>query len=389
MKRCLCVLLLLTVAVAGCRRGAPAAARALTLLASSDELGEIADCGCVEQPSGGLARRIAYVRQVRTADPARSLAIEAGDFLADDLPRTDEGRQTAAERARLIARAYRDAGYDAALFGKRDLALGLPLVRELAAVMDVRALGANVRDRAANRELWPPPPIIQRRGVAVALLGLVGPPTAAEAQEGFLDRAGIEIEPPVAAAQRLLPELRKQADIVVLVANMNRATLADVLAQAKGVDFVLQSGEASAITQRVEIVHGAPVATIFRGGRFVGRFEIALTEPGRRFAGSDDRQLLERKIKRYREYLDALAREAGGADKIAAHFAGQPDVLAQVARYGKDIETWRADLSELHEKGNRYSFELVELTPEFGEDAAVARAVADFAKAHPPAHTGG
>jgi 2',3'-cyclic-nucleotide 2'-phosphodiesterase (5'-nucleotidase family) len=379
------LLICVVVAAAGCLSGKRASDRRVVIVSTADEQGEIHDCGCAEQPSGGLARRVAYLQSLRRDGAPGNLpvVVEAGDFLAGDAPRNDEERAAAVERARLIATAYRAAGCDAVLFGKRDLALGLPLLRELAAAIHAPVLGANLLATDGGAPFGSQSTIIERHGVRLGLLGLIAPPTPAEVKDGFALPRDLALLSPAETAARLVPDLRKAVDVVVLVANMDRATLAKVLAAAKGVDFVLQSGEATTIAQRVDTARGAAIVSLYRGGRFAGRLDLTLVKPGKPFSGFDDRQILERKIQRYREYLDALAREAGGADKIPAHFAGQPDVLANARRFGEDIALWTKEMNELREKGNRYAFDLVELSPAFGLDSDAAAAVAAFDKAHP------
>src|SRR5690606_4104871 len=121
--------------LAGCQRaGEPEAAptpeveartetrerQPFTLLATGDNRGQIAPCGC-EPPVGGLSRRVVYVRKRREEGPL--LVVDAGDALAED------GRADP-ERARLILRAMAATGIEAAAVGELDLALGVAWLRE-------------------------------------------------------------------------------------------------------------------------------------------------------------------------------------------------------------------------------------------------------------------
>jgi 2',3'-cyclic-nucleotide 2'-phosphodiesterase (5'-nucleotidase family) len=204
-------------------------------------------------------------------------------------------------------------------------------LRGLAPAAGATILGANVIDQAHGKRAWAESLLLERGGARVAVFGLVARPTREEAPTAAW-REGLAFIEPTAVAQRLAPQLRRGADVVILVTDLDRETLRAVLAKARGIDFVLQSGHASDLTARADRVRGVPVLETLAGGRYVGRLDVTVVKPGKAYADQSERAMLERKIELY----------AGSA-------------------HAKD---WRKELRELRAPGNRFIYRLVELSDE-------------------------
>ncbi len=378
--RILLLLLLIALAI-GCQAQPAKPSRSVTLAFTNDALGELADCGCKGGISGGIDRRAGLIADWKKNDGARLLAIEAGDFLYPVQPATDEERKVEELRAPLIAEAYRRAGYDAVLFGARDYALGVAPLKQAAQIMNIPILGANVLDAATNKPLWQPTLVLERGGLRVGLLGLVSDRKKIGIEELSLP-AEIVIADPVAAAAQYAPLLRKECDLLVLVANLDYEQLQAVLTAVEGVDFVLKSRDAKMLTHQVQHNNDVPVVSVYELGRYVGRLDITLVEAGKKFADEGERQMLERKIARYQEYVDSLNKQAGGAEKIAEFLAGDASLQARYDRYKKNIERWQKELTDLREDGNRFRYDLVELTVSVPTDTELTRQVKAFEDEH-------
>ncbi len=344
---------------------------------TNDAGGELSDCACSKDAAGGIARRVAYLQRLKREQGANVLAIEAGGVLFPFAPKTKRERLAETARARLTAAAYRRAGYDVVVFGRGDYALGLPVLREVEKDAGAIVLGANVRRRGEEKALWAETVIVRRAGLQIGVIGLLeasDPPPWWPGQ--------IEILDPITVAASLGPGLRKLTDVVVLAGDLNRKTLARLIGEVPGIDFVLKSGEAKVLRSRPEIMTGAktPVFCLYEGGRDVGRLDLRLVARGQPIIDSAEHRSLELKIAKYREYVAAIQKAAGDPDKVADYLAGRPDTLARYRRYRENLEEWNEALARLQQTSNRFTYRLVELSPGIGEDAATAAAVAEFEK---------
>jgi 2',3'-cyclic-nucleotide 2'-phosphodiesterase (5'-nucleotidase family) len=370
------MLLLLTIGCA-CQPPPKPARSAVTLAFTNDGRGEIRHCDCEGGAAGGIARRAGYLRRLRVEKPDGLLAVEAGDFLYAVWPETDAEKQTERARAMLIADAYARAGYDAILFGARDYALGVDALREVAAKTGAAMLGANVTDARTGRPLWSATKVIQRGLVRVGLVGLVTDKKDA-VPRGLAWPADVAVENPLAAARRIVPELRKQCDVLILLANLDRDELEPLLKAVPGIDFVIKSREAKTVTTQVERLAKAPVLALYELGRYVGRLDITVVAPGKVYADLAEQRILERKIERYRSYVTAIETKAGGADKVESFFAGDRPTIERYRRYRDNVERWERELTRLKPVGNRFSYELIELDRNVPEMAELLAAVEAF-----------
>ena len=167
---------------------------------------------------GGLARRATQIDRARAASDA-ALVLDAGDaFLPAPGPAgvAPPSPSEVERRARLVARAYGRIGTTAVTPGERDLAVGLPLLRRLAAEARVPLISANLRDRAGQR-LFPPDRLVEAGGLRIGIFGITAPPTRAD--EASFRAAGIEVDDPVTAAREEVAALsgRGATTIVALV----------------------------------------------------------------------------------------------------------------------------------------------------------------------------
>src|SRR6188508_2182905 len=140
-----CALLAVPVAWAGSGPDLPVAERApqsnrVTLVASAAGRGEIKDCGCPQDPRGGLARRAWYLDSLRTRY-GDLVVVDAGDYTH---PRV-------AARGGVngfLLTALGDLGYDALTLGDLELNRGAEFVQGILDSSRVPVVCANLRFQA-------------------------------------------------------------------------------------------------------------------------------------------------------------------------------------------------------------------------------------------------
>jgi cytochrome c554/c'-like protein len=124
--------------------------------------------------------------------------------------------------------------YDAATVGEREFNYGYKLFLDQAAKRKLVIVQANLRDKASGKLLFKPYIIKKKQGVNVAIAGLISRTIPlGVAQDSTI------VDDPLATAQKLVPEMRKKAQVVVLLAHMGRVDAEDLASQVPGIDVLV------------------------------------------------------------------------------------------------------------------------------------------------------
>jgi len=176
-------------------------------------------------------RIAAYIREIKERCPSDDLLLlDCGDFL-DRARMETEGTNGGANRALLD-----HLGYDAVGMGNNE---GLSYTREqldeLFAGAPYPVVCANLIETGTGThpEWMKPYAIIERAGLRVALLGL----TAAFGD--FYELLGWTATDPLQAAERYVPELRRQADLVVILSHLGLRHDERMASAVDGIDLIL------------------------------------------------------------------------------------------------------------------------------------------------------
>lgn len=216
-----------------------------------------------------MARRATLVKQERAA-AAHVLLLDAGDSLnSNQWPAQQSQGKAVVEAMNLM-------GYDAMALGEGDLQLGPEVLRQRMADATFPFLSANVEWEG---ELFAQPYVIKGMdGHRVAIIGLTG--MVSNAMYGF------QVGDPLAAAQKVVAELRPQADIIILLVHVGQAMEQRLLHEVAGIDVIVggtQPRTASALwdeSARVLILpseHPSPG----HAGRLIGVARLSFDGAGR------------------------------------------------------------------------------------------------------------
>ncbi|MGQ9697713.1 MAG: bifunctional metallophosphatase/5'-nucleotidase, partial [Armatimonadota bacterium] len=180
---------------------------------------------------GGLARAATIVQQVRQALP-NVLLFDSGDSAHGTV-------EEYLSAGRSIVDAINTLGYDAVCPGNHEFGWGREQARALLSALKMPVVCANMLDEAtgtpwANVKPW----IILTVGkLRVAVFGLITRQAYDIEWPSFLE--GVRIEDPVAVASRLVPELRRQADLVILLSHLGLKADQELAAAVPGIDIIL------------------------------------------------------------------------------------------------------------------------------------------------------
>jgi 2',3'-cyclic-nucleotide 2'-phosphodiesterase (5'-nucleotidase family) len=167
-------------------------------------------------------------------------------------------------------------GYDAMALGPKDLALGLEVLRQRLSEAEFAMVSANAVVAESGELLAPAYALIEVSSYRLGILGLTRLP--------LRPLAGLEVQDPQTAVAHWLPEVRGQADLVILLTNLDFRTAMDLAAKVQGVDLLVAAlpGQLPSTALRVPetgtLAVTAEQAMTAHSGRRVG--ELALVVRG-------------------------------------------------------------------------------------------------------------
>lgn len=207
-----------------------------------------------------------------------ALAFDVGALMVPNVPDTTDRPGEALARADVFLRAMARGGYTGLNVGAQELALGLADLRRLAATHHIPLLSANLYDKSGK-------PAFQRlmvKQVGPMKVGVIGLITAAPLDIlNTVDKQGLRIDPPNAAASMAVKELRAQGcDLVIVLSQLSRIEVDSLMSQVKGIDLVLGSTQMDMSTQLLQ-TGDAFFADSFTKGKYMGLLTIsARSHPG-------------------------------------------------------------------------------------------------------------
>jgi len=175
---------------------------------------------------GGVARRAATIERYRS-EKDEVLVLDAGNSLSGDTPpATSSEGKTSIE-------VMNKMGYDAMALALGDLALGADVLQQRAAEATFPLLSANAAVRAGNQAIGKHYVIRQVGEQRVALIGL----TEAGEAPGFI------IADPIATARKIVPEVARQADIIIVLTHAPVSFGRQLAAAVTGIDLIITGGD--------------------------------------------------------------------------------------------------------------------------------------------------
>lgn len=179
---------------------------------------------------GGFQYLAGKVKEIRRREGSGNvLLVDAGDTFSDDLVANET-------RGEAMIRLMNALGYQFMALGNHDFDYGLARTRELARIARFPMRGANTLD--AGKPIFGQPwKLFKVNGVRIAMLALSYHNTD---QTGSKDNVrGLEFTNGIETTSRYLPQLRKAADVVVLLSHQGTAVDRKLARELAGVDLII------------------------------------------------------------------------------------------------------------------------------------------------------
>jgi 2',3'-cyclic-nucleotide 2'-phosphodiesterase (5'-nucleotidase family) len=135
-------------------------------------------------------------------------------------------------------------GYAAATIGEYDLRMGAGYLLARAAETGLPLVSANVYDATTGAPLVQPYMIVERGGVRIGITGVMADDLAVKLVKG-VDASGVTVGDAAEALTKLLPEIRKKADFVLLLSHLGLDQSKELVASVPGIDFLVVGSQSN------------------------------------------------------------------------------------------------------------------------------------------------
>lgn len=239
----------------------------LTILHTNDTHGHLDAFRIAEfpDPVGGVARRATLIAQIRKENP-NLLLVDGGD----------------AHQGILMADMYKGEpdikfmnvmGYDAMGLGNHDTDYGWAIFQARKDAAKFPILSANLVISATNKPALTPYVIKQVGDVKIALTSFAGPDFKSLVKP--VNIPNMKFEDPIVSAKALVPELRKQADLVVVLGHQLVSDDKKLAEAVPGIDIIIGAHEHARLNEIVK-VGNTMLVEAWQFGAFLGRLDLTL-----------------------------------------------------------------------------------------------------------------
>lgn len=223
-------------------------------------------------PRGGGPERAALIRSLRRGKEGKTVLVDAGDFSEGSLAATLTRGQVVIDEMNL-------EGYDLAVPGNHDFALGMEALHEMARRARFPLLAANVADRAGKPIPWLKPYVIRDMDQAkVAFIGVTTPQS-----QHFLpeeERDLIQFLPPFPVVKETIRQAREEgANVVVLVSHLGYTQDEKLAAEVPEIDVIV-GGHNHAFLSQGHWHDRTLITQTGSHGEGVGEIRLTLDEAG-------------------------------------------------------------------------------------------------------------
>lgn len=296
----------------------PARLDTVTVLHTNDLHGHIS--GEADQ-YGGVARIAAHVRQVRESRE-RVLFLDAGDCIAGTPVST-------LFRGQPIFEVMSAMGYDAAVLGNHEFDYGWERVAAFRQAATFLLLAANARSPAGELIADAGYLLLDLGSVRVGIIGAVSEHTPRMISRR--GNEGLNIEPVLPLLAGLVPEVRGQCDLLILLSHLGSRTDQAVAEAVPGIDLIV-GGHDHRLLEAPMRVGGTAIVQALHSAACVGEVMVVVDRVGGRVRS------IEGRVIRLRDLPGPDPEVLRAVDKWESQVSKLVDVTIGVAE-----EAWDAD----------------------------------------------
>jgi len=271
----------------------------LTLIYTSNTLGEVEPCGCPEGgDNGGLPRRSHYLKTVKE-EFKNLLILDGGDALVISYFGQPGEREKARRRAEFVLRLYETLGYYALNIGDTDLGLGIEYLRNLQKNSMLPFLSANLKNKRTKKPVFKPYLIKEIEGIKIGILGLVTTEISPNIQKELKDSF---IENPTKAAKETINRFMASCDHIIALAHLTPPEIESLAKEVPRISIIIGGNDRSFIFPKQ--IHRSIYVQTDAFGAHIGRLNLNLLKGSSEFIDILSKSLIQKKIEETRKKIE-------------------------------------------------------------------------------------
>ena len=243
--------------------------------------GYLESCDCPTLPYGGLARRLSIIKKLCSRN---TVIVDSGDLLP-------------AEQNMLLTeyclRLAKYCNYDAVNIGDQEIIQGLNFIKQF---KDIPFITANILPKNTTEvsPFFPSYIIKEINKIKIAITGVISLDTLSLVNDVSLKN--IKVQHHMNCLNNLIPFLRQQADLVVLLSHCGLEEDKRIAKQINGIDVII-SGHSQDLLFRPLKINSTLIVQAGKNGYYVGKLTLQIKKTNK-----------EIKIERYKNQLILLDR---------------------------------------------------------------------------------
>lgn len=265
------------------RRKVKPVRQTLHVLYHGNRGGVIEPCGCHSSPYGGLDREANALKALKKGK-GEFLSVDAGNLFAS--PTAKVGKDVALSKGETVAGMLATNGLEAYAPGPMDYALGYEWLQKIQGTVPFKFISTNVQ-KVAGKPAFEPFVVVKKGKISVGIVS-VTPPDAPELKAAGM--IGVDIN---SALNEVLPKVREQADIVVVLSQLGNYRDQELIRSRGDLDIVVGLDP----EMQTENAYWFPPSTIlvdgYHNGYMLGHLKVDVQLPLTGFV--NDKALKENK----------------------------------------------------------------------------------------------
>jgi len=271
----------------------------LTLIYTSNTLGEVESCGCPEAgDAGGLGRRSYYIDTVRK-EAKNLLILDGGDALVLSFFDRESEREKARRRAGVVLKIYEKMGYDALNIGDTDLGLGVEYLKTLQKKSKIPFLSANLKEKRTGRPIFKSHLIKEVDGMRIGIIGLLTPEIHPFIQKQL---KSYFIEDPTKAALETINRYLADCDHIIALSHLTPIEIQTFTKRIPKISIIIGGNDRSFIFPK-QFDHSIYVQTDAFGAH-IGRMNLRLLKGSNEFVDVLPRTMIQKNIGEVRKKME-------------------------------------------------------------------------------------
>jgi 2',3'-cyclic-nucleotide 2'-phosphodiesterase (5'-nucleotidase family) len=271
----------------------------LTLIYTSNTLGEVESCGCPEGgDNGALPIRSHYLKTVKE-EVKNLLILDGGDALAISYFSQPGEREKARRRAEFVLKLYETLGYHALNIGDTDLGLGIEYLRNLQKNSKIPFLSANLKEKKTKKSVFKPYLIKEIEGVKIGILGLITTEIPPNVQKELRDYF---IENPMKSATETINRFMTSCDYIIALAHLTPPEIESLANEVPRVSIIIGGNDRSFIFPKQ--IHRSIYAQTDAFGIHIGRMNLRLIKGSDEFVDVLPRTTIQKNIGEVRKKME-------------------------------------------------------------------------------------